>query len=62
MFAIPALWYVSLRILPAARRRRRHGWPGTRGQGPNLRRGYRWEQLADGPLRSIPARDALHVL
>ena len=33
----------------------------VRGLGPDSRRGYGWEQLADGPLRPIPARDPLQL-
>ena len=29
----------------------------ARGRGPDSRRGYGWEQLADGPLRPAPALD-----
>ena len=29
----------------------------ARGQGPDSRQGYEWEQPADGPLRPVPTRD-----
>ena len=33
----------------------------ARGRGPDLRQGYEWEQLADGPLRPASARDSLQL-
>ena len=56
---------VSLYCLPAARRRRRRGdaastmFGPARGRGPDSRRGCGREQLADGPLRPVPARDPM---
>ena len=33
----------------------------ARGRGPHSQRGYKWEQLADGPLRPAPVRDPLQL-